>query len=95
MDLPELPGRTSVSDDVAVAARELVALKARTREMGSIAVQGLLLDFVEAELLTAEATLAGAPSAGADVGRERAWALAEAAFLRLIGAPAGVRQGVG
>ncbi len=95
MDLPALLAGASVSDDVAVAARELVTLKARTREMGSIAVPGVLLDFVETELLTAEATLADSTSAGVGAGREHAWALAEAAFLRLIDAPASIRQSVG
>jgi predicted nucleotidyltransferase len=89
IDLPELLAGSSVPDDVAVAAGELVARKARTREIGSIAVPELLRDFVQTELLTAEATLAGAPSPSlspeADGGRGQAWARAEAAFLRLVG----------
>ncbi|GAA2243521.1 hypothetical protein GCM10010413_53000 [Promicromonospora sukumoe] len=84
MDLPSLVAGAALPDDVREAVGDLVRSKARTREMGSIAVPRLLLDFVEAELVRAEAALSDALPARRGAARDRAWSLAEDAFLRLV-----------
>lgn len=85
MDLPTLVAGAAVPDDVREAVDDLVRRKSLTREMGSLPVPRVLLDFVEAELHGVEAKLAEASPPAADADRERAWALAEHAFRRLVG----------
>jgi predicted nucleotidyltransferase len=85
MDLPTLVAEAALPESLRAAVDELIDRKARTREMGSIVVQDVLLDFVETELATAEAMLSDPMSPGAGEARERAWTHAEEAFRRLIG----------
>jgi len=54
MDLPTLLAESSVSDEVRDAARELIAAKAVTRELGSGSRPPVLLRFVDEELQRAE-----------------------------------------
>lgn len=85
MDLPTLVAEAMLPEGLGAAVDELIARKSRTREMGSIVVQDVLLDFVESELRTAEAMLSDSGSPGTGDARERAWTLAEEVFRRLIG----------
>ncbi|MFJ3407920.1 DNA polymerase beta superfamily protein [Promicromonospora sp. NPDC090134] len=92
MDLPTLVAGCALPADVRAAVEELVRHKSASREMGSIAVPDVLLDFVEAELARAEATLAEPRPPRAGGARDRAWSLADDLFRRLVG---GVPQPVG
>lgn len=87
MDLPTLVAGAAVPDGVRAAVDELIGRKARTREMGALAVPDVLLAFVEAELRHTEAALPESRSPGPDDARDRAWTLAEDAFRRLVGVP--------
>jgi predicted nucleotidyltransferase len=95
MDLPTLVAEAALPEDLRAAVDELIGRKSRTREMGSIVVQGVLLDFVETELQTAEAMLSDVRSPGIGEPHRRAWTLAEEAFRRLIGDSSGAREPVG
>jgi predicted nucleotidyltransferase len=89
MDLPTLVSEAELPEGLGALVEELIGRKSRTREMGPLAVQDVLLDFVETELRTAEAMLPDSRSQGAGEARERAWTLAEEAFRRLIGDSSG------
>jgi predicted nucleotidyltransferase len=82
MALGPLLEQSEVSDDVRRAAEQLVADKARTRELGSLPVPRVLREFVDEELLVAESLLPGLESARED--RGKVWARADAAFLDLL-----------
>lgn len=86
MDLPALLREAAVPDDVRVASDELVALKARTRELGTADVPPVLIAFVDAEIAVAEASLPGLESSRTDRSRAREWDRAEEAFLELLAA---------
>lgn len=64
---------------------DLVARKARTREIGHAPVPGALLAFVEAELVLAEADAARVVPAGAGRDHDAALARADAFLLGLLG----------
>lgn len=89
MDLPTLAAEAELPEGLGALVDELIGSKSRTREMGSIVVQDALLEFVEAELRTAEELLPDSRPPGTGEARERAWILAEEAFRRLIGDPSG------
>lgn len=89
MDLPTLVAEAALPEGLRAAVDELIDHKSHTREMGSIVVPDVLLDFVETELWTAEVMLSDSTQPGRGEARERAWTLAEDAFRRLIGVSSG------
>lgn len=82
MALGRLLEESEVSDRVRRATDQLVAEKARTREMGQVPIPCLLQELVDEELLIAESLLPGLESARE--GRDKVWARADAAFLDLL-----------
>lgn len=81
MDLPTLLDEADVPEDVRDAARDLIAEKAVTREMGTGTPPEVLTRFAEAELERAEAFESMAPVRGRDEIRAKA----DVVFRSLIG----------